>query len=56
MPQLRGNEPTLGLNSINENMLYWKDPSGMLLRCLDKEESIQVMHQFHSSNCGGHHY
>ena len=25
---------------INENMLYWKDPSGMLLRCLDKEESI----------------
>jgi hypothetical protein len=25
---------------INENMLYWKDPSGMLLRFLDKEESI----------------
>jgi hypothetical protein len=28
----------------------------MLLRCLDKEESVQVMHQFHSSNCGGHQY
>jgi hypothetical protein len=41
---------------INENMLYWKDPSGMLLRCLDKEESVQVMHQFHSIVCGGHHY
>ena len=41
---------------IIKNMLYWKDPSGILLRCLDKEESIQVMHQFHSSICGGHHY
>jgi hypothetical protein len=41
---------------INENMLYWKDPSRMLLRCLAKEESIQVMNQFHSNNCGVHHY
>jgi hypothetical protein len=41
---------------INENMLYWKDPSGMLLRCLDKEESVQVIHQFHINICGGHHY
>ena len=22
---------------INENLLYWRDPSGVLLRCLDKE-------------------
>ena len=41
---------------IVKNLLYWKDPSGILLRCLDKEESVQVMHQFHSSTCGGHHY
>jgi len=41
---------------INENMLYWRDPSGMLLRCLDKEQSMEVMQQFHSSMCGGHHY
>lgn len=28
----------------------------MLLRCLDKEQSIVVMQQFHDSMCGGHHY
>jgi len=41
---------------INENLLYWRDPLGMLLRCLDKEQSMEVMQQFHSSMCGGHHY
>ena len=41
---------------IIDKLLYWKDPSGVLLRCFDKEESVQVMHQFHSSTCGGHHY
>eukprot|EP00253_Pinus_taeda_P011220 PITA_11220 len=40
---------------IYENLLYWRDPSGMLLRCLDNEQSIEVMKQFHSSMCGGHH-
>ena len=29
---------------INDNRLYWKDPTGLILRCLDKEESIEVMH------------
>jgi hypothetical protein len=41
---------------IYNNLLYWKDPAGLLLRCLDKEESVEVIHQFHSSICGGHHY
>ena len=41
---------------IHENLLYWRDPSGILLRCLDKEQSIEVMHWFHSNICGGHHY
>ena len=41
---------------IHENMLYWRYPSRMLLRCLDKEQSMKVMQQFHSSMCGGHHY
>eukprot|EP00253_Pinus_taeda_P035394 PITA_35394 len=41
---------------INKNFLYWKDPSGILLRCLDKGQSVEVMHQFHSSICGGRHY
>eukprot|EP00253_Pinus_taeda_P022184 PITA_22184 len=41
---------------IMENLLYWRDPSGIFLRCLDKEKSIEVMQQFHSSMCGGHDY
>ena len=41
---------------IIKNLLYWIDPFSILLRCLDKEESVQVMRQFHSSTCGGHHY
>ena len=41
---------------IHENLLDWRDPSRILLRCLDKEQSMKVMHQFHSSICGGHHY
>eukprot|EP00253_Pinus_taeda_P031853 PITA_31853 len=41
---------------ILENLLYWRDPSGILLRCLDKEQSMEVMHQFHSSINGGHQY
>ena len=39
---------------INKNLIYWKDPSGILLRCLDKGQSVEVMHQFHSSICGSH--
>eukprot|EP00253_Pinus_taeda_P027139 PITA_27139 len=29
---------------IDKNLLYWKDPSGILLRCLDKEQSVEVIH------------
>jgi hypothetical protein len=29
---------------IYNNLLYWKDPVGLLLRCLDKEESVEVTH------------
>ena len=41
---------------IVDKLLYWKDLSGVSLRCLDKEEADQVMHHFLSSTCGGHHY
>eukprot|EP00253_Pinus_taeda_P022972 PITA_22972 len=41
---------------INKNLLYWRDPSGILLRYLDKEQSVEIMHHFHSSICGGHHH
>lgn len=41
---------------INDSLLYWRDPSEVLLRCLDEEQSIEVMQQFHDNMCGGHHY
>ena len=28
---------------IMENLLYWRDPSGIFLTCLDKEQSKEVM-------------
>ena len=28
---------------INKNLLYWRDPFGIFLRCLDKEQSKEVM-------------
>jgi hypothetical protein len=41
---------------IYNNQLYWRDPASLLLRCLDKEEAIEVTYQFHLVVCGGHHY
>ena len=37
-------------------ILYWKDSSFILLRCLDPEEEKQIMTEFHGSLCGGHHF
>ena len=31
---------------IIDKLLYWRDQSGILLRCLDKEEAEKVMHTF----------
>jgi len=28
---------------INDNMLYWKYPTGVLLRCINQEESVKIM-------------
>jgi ribonuclease HI len=41
---------------INDNLLFWKNPIGLLLRCVNQEEATKVMNEFHSSECGGHHY
>ena len=41
---------------IKDNLLFWKDPLGVLLRCVTKEEAVKVMTEFHDSICGGHHY
>jgi hypothetical protein len=39
-----------------DQVLYWKDPLGVLLRCLDPQEAQKIMSDFHDSLCGGHHY
>jgi hypothetical protein len=38
-----------------DQTLYWKDPLGVFLRCLDPQEAQQVTFDFHSGLCGGHH-
>jgi len=41
---------------IVDHVLYWKDPTGILLKCLDVEEAKKIMIEFHGSLCGGHHF
>jgi hypothetical protein len=40
---------------VNE-LLYWKDPGGILLSCLTEEEAEKTIREFHKGDCGGHHY
>jgi len=40
---------------VNE-LLYWKDPGGILLRFLIEEEEKKTIREFHKGDCGGHHY
>jgi len=39
-----------------DQVLYWKDPLGVLLRCLDSQEAQRIMSDFHDSLRGGHHF
>ena len=39
-----------------DQVLYWKDPLGVLLRCLDPQEAQKIIFQFHDNLCGGHHF
>ena len=39
-----------------EQQLFWKDPRGILLRCLDKPEIGEVIFESHEGDCGGHKY
>jgi hypothetical protein len=41
---------------INGNLLFWKNPIGLLLRCINQEEATKVMIEFLNSECGRHHY
>ena len=37
-----------------EEQLFWKDPGGILLRCLDKSQIEGVISESHQGACGGH--
>ena len=39
-----------------DQQLLWKDPGGVLLRCLDKLEIEEVISKLHEGACGGHKY
>ncbi|MGV7988762.1 integrase, partial [Mycobacterium kansasii] len=39
---------------ICSEVLYRKSYNGMLLRCLDKQEAIQMLREAHSGECGAH--
>jgi hypothetical protein len=37
-------------------VLYWKDPLGVLFKCMNPQEADRVNVEFHSILCGGHHF
>jgi ribonuclease HI len=39
-----------------DQILYWKDPLGVLLKCISPPEAEKVVAEFHSGLCGGHHF
>jgi hypothetical protein len=39
-----------------DQVLYWKDPLWVLMRCLNPKKTQRVMFYFHRSLCGGHHF
>ena len=39
---------------IIQEGLGWRNPDGLILRCVDEVESKRLMTEFHSGFCGGH--
>jgi hypothetical protein len=37
-------------------VMYWRDPLGVLLRCLNPSEAQKFMFDFHRGLCGWHHF
>ena len=50
----------LKLKAVNyciiDRCLYWKNASGVLLKCLPEFDAEKVKYQFHEGECGGHLY
>lgn len=41
---------------ITNDQIFWKDPRGILLKCVDEKEVEQLIIEFHKGDCGGHHF
>lgn len=41
---------------ILNGILYWKNPVGMLLKCLLEDDVGKIMHELHEGECGCHLY
>jgi hypothetical protein len=56
----RNNAKALKLKAVRYcliyQVLYWKDPLGLLLKCVDPQEVERIMVEFHDNLCGGHHF
>jgi hypothetical protein len=39
-----------------DQILYLKDPLGVILKCMNSQEANMIMVEFHNSLCGGHHF
>jgi hypothetical protein len=39
---------------LTEDGLGWKNPDGVLLRCVNQEEARKLLKELHSVFCGGH--
>jgi hypothetical protein len=39
---------------LTEDGLGWRNPDGVILRCVNKEEAKKILEELHSRYCGGH--
>ena len=39
-----------------DNQLYWRDPAGIMLKCVDENDDQRIMIELHQVACGGHPY
>ena len=39
---------------LTKDGLGWRNPNGLILRCVDEPESKKLMVEFHAGFCGGH--
>jgi hypothetical protein len=39
---------------LTEGGLGWKNPDGVILRCVNKNEAKKILEELHSGHCSGH--